>query len=580
VDTGVDRIVDFNPAEDVVDLSALFWGMTGDARDYVQVRLDSNFSTAIPTIDSVLLVQRPEGSVQEIVLEGEVVGAAQLVQLIVEGGIRMGGLGIPTDVGVALAPGSVLGAILESNGRGFAIEVTRSGAGVAGALEVPLGFLADALGRELLLDGATEVDGQRAVVSFARGEIRKTLMVRPLPDLDAEGAEMWQVAVLPSHQYAVTGKAVEQVVQDAPNVWLEVVEGSVVAGTAQPGVLRIHRDGDLTSELVLDLRLGGTAQEGVHIGDVPRSVTIPAGTAGHTVAIHGLPEGLAAGPKMVVLELVAREEYLVGNPYEAVLYAGITPVEASGAGFDRWLAASTGGELVSLADLRALNPDLVQPALEAYAFGTDPTVALGASPLSIRIVDGRPEIIVKGAASPSAVADVRWRVETAASLGEWQSPDAPFVEVSDPEGLKLVGPPLTEGERVQFYRLNLRLESGQLAGSTLTALAGTSRFGISGEVRWLTDVATGDLVSGAGPTGESGRIIAEVDGAATLRFEMDIQAAGPGDLLTFYVDGMRVAQTAGGSQPVVKTLDGNGPHLLVWEFQRGNGQAVIRQLAL
>ena len=104
MDSGTDRIVDFEMTADIIDLSAHFWDQTGDARQFISVRLDSNFSLDIPTLDSVLVVQHPGGGTQEIVLENAVVGATELIQLIVEGRIRMGGLSIPAGVQVALAP--------------------------------------------------------------------------------------------------------------------------------------------------------------------------------------------------------------------------------------------------------------------------------------------------------------------------------------------------------------------------------------------------------------------------------------------------------------------------------------------
>ena len=98
VDTGRDQITDFDPANDIIDLSAPFWGMTGDARNFVSVRLDTNYSTPVPTLDSTLIVTRPDGSKQEIVLQNAVIGTTQLIRLIVEGHLRMGGLSIPATV--------------------------------------------------------------------------------------------------------------------------------------------------------------------------------------------------------------------------------------------------------------------------------------------------------------------------------------------------------------------------------------------------------------------------------------------------------------------------------------------------
>ena len=76
VDTGTDTITDFEIESDIIDLSALFWDVTGDARQHVSVRLDTNFETPVPTLDSALIVQLPSGGSREIVLQNTVVGAA------------------------------------------------------------------------------------------------------------------------------------------------------------------------------------------------------------------------------------------------------------------------------------------------------------------------------------------------------------------------------------------------------------------------------------------------------------------------------------------------------------------------
>ncbi|MFT5042725.1 MAG: hypothetical protein ACI8TX_003718, partial [Hyphomicrobiaceae bacterium] len=243
IDTGRDVIIDFEIESDVIDLSALFWGQTGDARQFISARLETNFSTPIPTLDSILVIQRPDDSVQEIVLHDRVIGAPQLVQLVVEGRIRMGALSIPT--GVQLALGEPSSALRESLDQSFTVVVTRSGEGSAASLDVPIGFFADALGKDFVQEGVTAAEGERAVVSFERGETTKTLTFRPIPDLEAEGVETWQLAVLPHYKYSVGGAPVEQTVEDIPNLWLEVVQANAVADSGQPARVRVHRDGDL-----------------------------------------------------------------------------------------------------------------------------------------------------------------------------------------------------------------------------------------------------------------------------------------------------------------------------------------------
>lgn len=570
LDTGKDRITDYHPEHDVIDLSAMFWGRSGDARQFISVRLDANFTTGIPVLDSVLIVARPDGTTQEIVLENTVIGSAQLIQLIVEGRIRMGSLSIPVTVQIALAPGNA--PLPTAPDQPFNVVVTRGGEGVSAALDVPLGFFEEALGGKFITDGAASNTGHRSVVSFARGETSRTLTIRPLPDLSAIGPSNVQVAVLPHHKFAVGGGPVERMVIDDPMVSLEIVQANAVSSIAQPARLRVHRDGDLTENLTIDLRLGGTAEEGVHIQQLPDSLTIPAGQGSAEIQIIARAEGLDRGPKVLLFQLASSDRYQLGNPIEAVLYAATTTAGANGAGFDRWLQASTQGAMTSLADLADLPEETAARYLKAYAFGLDSAADLQGDGISFRISNGRPEILARGRFD---AADVRWTVESSTSLSDWSDSSARFSEAQDPNGLKLVGEPLTRKATSKFYRLGFNLDPGQLATGSIINLAGTTRFGISGNASWKTDQTNGHLTSSGGNPGDTSRIIAEAGGGTRLDFEMKVAGGGAADMLTFYIDGVRQARTSGATVAVQLELSGPETRLLMWEFKRGAGNAVI-----
>jgi hypothetical protein len=574
VDTGKDRITDFDLEQDIVDLSALYWGQTGDARQSISVRLDANFSTATPTLDTVLIVKRPDASIQEITLENKVVSSTQLIQLIVEGRIRMGGLSIPSTIQIALAAGSPSGPLAESLDQPFNIVVTRSGAGTAAALDVPLGFFNDALGGHFVIDGAVENESHRSVIRFARGVTSKTLTVRPVPDLDTAGLKTVQLAVLPQFKYSVSGAAVQRTIADNPMVWLEVVQPNAVSNLSQLALIRIHRDGAATGALTVGLRLGGTAKEGIHIVDVPDYLVIPDGEEFADISVAPIASGLANGPKVVLFQLISGDVYQLGNPNEAVLYAATSATEANGAGFDRWLQASTGGAMNGLSDLSGMPRDLVSKYLQAYAFGLGSPDELSSHRISFRIANGKPEILTHSAMN---AADVRWSVESSSSLGQWSDSSSTFSESTDPTGLKLVGQTLPAQPKSRFYRLSMNLEPGELATTSIIRLAGTDRFGISGSSVWKTDATTGDLTSSGGTAGGTSRIIAEVGGLTNLDFEMQVAGGNSSDLLAFYIDGVKQVQTSGAKVAVQRQLTDN--HLLMWEFKRGTGNAAIRNLS-
>lgn len=573
LDTGKDRITDFDLEHDIVDLSALFWGKTGDARQFISVRLDANFTTGTPSLDSVLIVKLSDTATQEIVLENVVVGGTQLIQLIVEGRILMGGLSIPAGVRISLASGNSASPLIESLDQPFTIVVTRSGAGVPAALDIPLGFFEEALGGHFVIDGAVSNEGMRSVVTLARGETSRILTVRPVPDLETAGLTTVRVAVLPHFKYAVGGDPVERSITDHPMVWLEVLQANAVAAISQPARVRIHREGDLTQPLVVGLQLGGTAVEGVHIKDVPDSITIPAGESSIRINIKARAAGLKQGPMVALLQLASGDHYQLGNPHEAALYAGATAQETNTAGFDRWLQASSHGTITNLADLAGKAPARLNEYLQAYAFGLGSVDDHRPRGIELNIVDQRPEILAKGAFK---AADVRRTVQVSTNLGQWTDAGGSFTEVADPSGLRFVGKLLSGDEPGRFYRLGTTLEAGQLIGAGISALTGASQYGISGKGDWSADPFTGELTGSGGIAGEKSRMIANVSGPASLDFEMEVLGGGAGDSLVFYIDGVRRTSTVGAMVRVQTTLSTAGSHLLMWEFTRGSGKAVIR----
>ncbi len=575
LDTGTERITDFDAETDIIDLSALFWGLSGDARQYISVRLDANFTSEIPTLESVLIVQRPNEGTQEIVLENTVIGDAELIQMIVEGHLRMSGLSIPSGVQIALAPGQSTATLTESIDQPFTIVVTRSGDGVSAALDVPLGFFESALGGSFVIDGATDNAGKRSVVTFARGEISKTITVRPIPDLKTSGTKTVQVAVLPHHKYAVGGTSVGRTITDHPMVWLSVVEANAVSSIAQPARLRVHRDGSLSQSLTVDLKLGGTAKEGTHIEQVADFITIPAGQGSAEIVILARADGLTRGPKVVLFQLASRENYQLGNPNEAVLYAAATATEANSAGFGRWLQTASNGTMTSLSDLAGMPQDVVAKHLQAYAFGLASADELPSHRISFRIANGKPEILTHGRFNK---ADVRWGVESSATLDQWADNSTKFSEAEDVTGTKLVGEALPAEASSRFYRLGMKLDPGQLATESITTLAGTNKFGIRGNASWQTDQASGDLASSGSNAGDTSRIIAEVAGGTSLDFEMKVAGGSADDMLVFYIDGVKQAQTSGEAVAIQQELVGSDTHLLMWEFKRGTGNAVIGNL--
>lgn len=575
VDLGRDQITDFDPANDVLDISSPFWGVKGDARNHVSVRLDVNYSNPVPTLDSTLIVTRPDGSKFEVVLQNTVVGATDLIRLITEGHIRMGSLSIPTTVQLSLASVTSSGSLGESLTQSFTVNLTRSGAGVSAALDVPLGLF-QASGRRFVIDGASSNEGARTVVSFARGETTKTITVHPVPDLETTGVSNLEVAVLPQFKYSVSGASVAQTISDNPMVSLEITQANAVAGISQPARIVLRRSGATTQSLTVDFQLEGTAVNGVHINTIPSSATIAAGQSSREIQISARAAGLTAGPKVLLLRLASRDRYMLGDPHEAVIYVGNTAAETNGAGFDRWLASASRGAMNSRADLERLFPNKVGDYLQAYAFGLQSVDDLGKHGVSLRIAGGRPELSAPGQFN---AADLRWAVQASDGLGNWGDATNSFVRNADPAGLKLVGPPVAQTGKSRFFRLSMSTDPGQLASSSIAATTGGASYGMSGNANWKADSATGALTSSGGSTGETNRIISNLSGPVDLDFEMEILDGDWDDSLVFYIDGVRQSGTDGSVVRFTKSLTTPGKHLLMWEFTKGSGRAVIRNLA-
>lgn len=568
VDTGSDTILDFDMALDVVDLSALFWGQTGDARDYLTIRLDTDFFTEVPTLNSVLLVQPPGGDFREITLKNTVIGSEELIQLVVEGRIDMGGLSIPSDVQISLAAGDQGDSFEEP----FMVVLSRSGEGAAGAIDIPIGFFEESLGGRFVIDEATTNEKRRSEVHFARGETEKALTVRPVPDLKTTGSSALELAVLPHFKYTVTGSSVERVIRDQFNVWLEVLQSNAVADLSQPARVRIYRDGDFSEALTVSFGLSGTAEPGVHLETLGESLTIPVGQSYGELLFTARAAGLSEGARVLALQLNSDEGYQLGNPSEALLYLGATSAETNNAGFDRWLTASTGGALSGLADLAGSPQEKVNRYVQAYAYGQGSVDGFSSPHISFQIVDGRPEILAN---SVLRFADVRWGVQSAGKLSGWLDQSAKFTGSDDATGSKFVGEELSPSEKAGLYRLTMDFEAGIYTNANIAALSGSSNFGTSGHSVWIADHVSSDLTSLGGNVGDVSRIVAELNGDGSLNFELEI-VDGDGSL-AFYIDGVKQAETSGDVVAVQKEL-AEGSHLLMWQFTKGSGNAVIRNL--
>jgi hypothetical protein len=338
----------------------------------------------------------------------------------------------------------------------------------------------------------------------------------------------------------------------------------------------IHRDGNLSQNLPVDLELSGTVVNGVHINSLPTSVIIPAGQSTYQIQITPRAAGLTSGAKVLRLQLASRERYLVGMPPDAMIYVGSTLQEASAAGFDRWLQAATGGSMSQLDALMTNGQGKFRDYLLAYGMGLTSVDDLWKKGVKLQIVDDQPELTIP---SQMDAADLQWSIQSSNDMNQWSEATNRFTQVASDSGLRFLGPPLSSSGNNKFYRVNMNLAAGLSASSGISLLTGADRYAIGGSGSWTTDFATGNLICTGATTRQPSRILARVNGPTSVDFQMGIEGADSSDLLVFYVDGVRQSSTSGNLISVQRTWTDNTSHLLMWEFIRSSGTAVIRNLS-
>ena len=109
-----------------------------------------------------------------------------------------------------------------------------------------------------------------------------------------------------------------------PTVSVVASDPTATIGTTDPGAFTFTRDGSTTAGLAVNFALGGTAVKWTDYrrypeGDMPVSVTIPAGAASTTLTIYAVANSTLANPETVSLTLSPDAAYLAGSPNNAVV---------------------------------------------------------------------------------------------------------------------------------------------------------------------------------------------------------------------------------------------------------------------
>ncbi len=113
-------------------------------------------------------------------------------------------------------------------------------------------------------------------------------------------------------------------VASLPTVSVAATVPTAVLGGANNGTFTFTRTGSTSSPLNVNYSLGGTAVKWNDyyrsgIGDMPVSITIPAGSAAYTMNIAARDNQTHANPETVILALSADPSYQVGTPSSATM---------------------------------------------------------------------------------------------------------------------------------------------------------------------------------------------------------------------------------------------------------------------
>ena len=114
------------------------------------------------------------------------------------------------------------------------------------------------------------------------------------------------------------------VVSQVPTVTISAPVSTAVIGTTNWGKMTFTRTGSTTSALNVDFSLGGSAVKWndyyrVPEGDMPVSITIPAGSASYTLNIAAKGNQTGANPEFATLTLSANSSYQIGSSKTATL---------------------------------------------------------------------------------------------------------------------------------------------------------------------------------------------------------------------------------------------------------------------
>jgi hypothetical protein len=353
-----------------------------------------------------------------IALPGLTAGEADLYSLVESGRLLVGGLVLQPRITVAATTPQA-----SENGPASGVfTLTRSGS-LDDELTVGLALSGSAL-------NGTDYAFVPSSVTIPAGQATATVTIQPFADSSTEPAELVELLVQPGSGYRVgTADRASLTIEDLLMlVEISVLEPVAVKDTLSPATFLISRRDVLNRDVVVRLKIGGTAANGADYNSLSTFVLMPANSSAALVQVTPKPTAnLAGGMETVTLSINTDAAYRVtGNATAQV--AIIERIDTFAAWSAREAAAGS-SNLVEFAQAAPGGVGVVN--LDRYAFGLGPDAANLAGHPRPFVHEGRLGVTFR---KPLGVSDVTYRVTAAAHLQDWAGSALPLVEIPAPAG--------------------------------------------------------------------------------------------------------------------------------------------------
>jgi hypothetical protein len=155
------------------------------------------------------------------------------------------------------------------------------------------------------------------------GSASADITVIPIDDTLMEGNETVIVTLLPGPGYVTLGAPSAGTVTIADDDLVTISISATDANAAEPGTdtgaFTVSRIGPVTSDLVVNYSVTGTATNGTDYVSLPGSLSIPAGSTSAVLAVTPIDDTLAEGDETVIVTLSASSGYTIGSPSSAIV---------------------------------------------------------------------------------------------------------------------------------------------------------------------------------------------------------------------------------------------------------------------